>query len=299
MPTPRRPLGVIDGNIKKRKKLTSYKRGMIVDTCKLSAKISQIVKGLKVPESTVKTTLYSDLVCNDDVSRPWSGVPKRYTDRDERVILQFVRNNPKTKYAEIKRQCQLDISHSTIKRILWANDIMTWRAKQRPALTPEVAVKRLAWVKERKNWPAEQFYNIMWSDECSAKRGKGKEQQWCFGTSKQKWLFNFVQTYAKGKNIKAMVWGCFWLEGEQVRRSELYIMNCDFESKKHEYSARSYIKVLDDQLPTCWESGLIFMQDNASIHTSYTVCKWFEDIGILLTDHPPYSSDLNLIEHIW
>jgi len=118
MPTPRRPLGVIDGNIKKRKELTPYKRGMIVGARKLSAKIPQIAEGLKVPESTVKTTLYSDLVCNDGVSRPRSGAPKRYTDQDERVILQFVRNNPKTKYAEIKRQCQLDISHSMIKRIL-------------------------------------------------------------------------------------------------------------------------------------------------------------------------------------
>ena len=176
---------------------------------------------------------------------------------------------------------------------------MTWRAKQRPALTPEVAVKRLAWAKEWKNWPAEQFYNIMWSDECSAKRGKGKEWQWCFDTLKQKWLFNFVQMYTKGKNIKAMIWGCFWLEGKQVRHSELYIMNCDFKLKKHEYSAHSYIKVLNDQLPICWELSLIFMQDNASIHTSYAVRKWFEDIDISLADHPSYSSDLNLIEHIW
>jgi len=76
-------------------------------------------------------------------------------------------------------------------------------------------------------------------------------------------------------------------------------MNCDFELKKHGYSAHSYIKVLNNQLSTCWESGLIFMQDNASIHMSYAVHKWFEDIGIPLTDHSSYSSDLNLIEHIW
>ncbi len=299
MPTSCCSLGVIDDNIKKRKKLTSYKRGMIVDACKLSAKIPQITEELKVPELTVKTTLYFNSVCNNSVSRPWLNVSKCYTDWDEHVILQFVQNNSKTKYTEIKRQCQLDILHSMIKRILWANDITTWRTKQRPALTPEVAAKRLAWVKEWKNWPAKQFYNIMWSDECSAKQGKGKEQQWCFGMLKQKWLPNFVQMYVKEKNIKAMVWGCFWLEGKQVWRSGLYIMNCDFESKKHEYFAHSYIKVLDNQLSTCWESGLIFMQDNALIHMSYAVRKWFEDIGIPLTDHPSYSSDLNLIEHIW
>jgi len=139
----------------------------------------------------------------------------------------------------------------------------------------------------------------MWSDECSAERGKGKERQWCFGVPKQKWFPAFVQTYAKGKDIKAMVWGCFWIEGGQVKRSGLYIMDRDFESKKNGYSARSYIEVLDDQLPTCWEPGLIFMQDNAPIHTANAVKKWFEEMGIPLAEHPPYSPDLNPIEHIW
>ncbi len=93
MPTSCCSLGVIDDNIKKKKELTSYKRDMIVDMCKLSAKIPQIAKGLKVPESTVKTTLYFNLACNDSVSRPWSGVSKCYTDWDKHVILQFVQNN--------------------------------------------------------------------------------------------------------------------------------------------------------------------------------------------------------------
>jgi len=70
MPTSCCSLGVIDDNIKKRKKLTSYKRGMIVGACKLSAKIPQIAEELKVPELTVKTTLYFNSVCNNSVSRP-------------------------------------------------------------------------------------------------------------------------------------------------------------------------------------------------------------------------------------
>jgi len=87
MPTSHCSLSVINDNIKKRKKLTSYKRGMIVNACKLSAKIPWIMKGLKVPELTVKTTLYSDLVCNDSVLRPWLSTSKCYTDWDECVIL--------------------------------------------------------------------------------------------------------------------------------------------------------------------------------------------------------------------
>jgi hypothetical protein len=41
-----------------------------------------------------------------------------------------------------------------------------------------------------------------------------------------------------------MVWGAFWDDG----RSNLYIMDRDFESAKHGYSGNSYLEVLDCQL---------------------------------------------------
>jgi hypothetical protein len=76
-------------------------------------------------------------------------------------------------------------------------------------------------------------------------------------------------------------------------------MDHDFESKKHGYSANSYIEVLDNNLPSCWSPGLVFMHDNASIYTAYKVCNWFTDMGIPLAKHPPFSPDMNPIEHIW
>ena len=162
-----------------------------------------------------------------------------------------------------------------------------------------MAAKRLAWALERKDWPAERFYNIMWSDECSAERGGRKERRWCFGVPANKWHKEFVQTYLKSREISVMVWACFWKESGQIKRSNLWILERDFESKKHGYSARSYIDVLDNNLPSCWQPGLIFMQDNASIHTAHAVRKWFEDMAIPLVVSPPYSPDMNPIEHIW
>jgi hypothetical protein len=67
-------------------------------------------------------------------------------------------------------------------------------------------------------------------------------------------------------------------------RSELYILNRDFKLKKHRYSAVSYLKVLEDQIPKCFEPGMTFMQDNALIHTAHVVRQWFSDIAIPLTN---------------
>jgi len=92
-----------------------------------------------------------------------------------------------------------------------------------------------------------------------------------------------------------MVWGCFWAVG----RCDLYIFDRDFESKKHGYSANSYTEVLDAELVGHWTEGLIFMQDNASIHIAHKVRDWFREQGIPCTDWPPYSPDLNPIEEFF
>jgi hypothetical protein len=73
----------------------------------------------------------------------------------------------------------------------------------------------------------------------------------------------------------------------------------DFESTKHGYSARSYLEVLDDQVVKYYQEGLIFMQDNASIHTAGIIKGWFANYDSETTDWPPYSLDLNPIENIW
>ena len=147
----------------------------------------------------------------------------------------------------------------------------------------------------RNNWTVNKWVKYMWSDECSAERGAGKRGTWVFRTPPQKWNKEMIDTYKKSKDISVMVWGCFWGSG----RSELYVLERDFESKKHRYSANSYLEVLEHQLPICWVPGLVFMQDGAPIHTAYKVHNWFLEHGIPVTDWPPYSPDLNPIEHMW
>ena len=67
-----------------------------------------------------------------------------------------------------------------------------------------------------------------------------------------------VQVYDCKKNMKVMVWGCFWDDSRTI----LYITDRNFESKKYRYSAESYLEVLNAEVEPAYEElslGYTFM----------------------------------------
>ena len=286
----RTPLGPISSNRRRGPELTPYKRGIINGAHKNGCTPKYIAGAENTSLNTVKKTILHASQHPNGVSKPRSGRPPTTTVRDRRIVIRIAWVNPRITYQKLQEESQLDISRSTFYRILREYGLKNWLAKQRPLLTPEVAAIRLAWCLERRSWKWEEWSKVIWSDECSVERGSGKERAWVFRFPHEKWTKKMIQPKKKGKGVSVMVWGAFYGVGEQ---SNLLWLGRDPDAKRNGYTARSYIGCLEDQLPSMWEPGLLFMQDNAPIHTSRLARAWLEENGIDVMEWPPYSPDLN------
>ncbi len=90
----------------------------------------------------------------------------------------------------------------------------------------------------------------------------------------------------------------FWVgSSQEFGRTDLVVIEDDLDVAKRGVNAKSYLKVLQEHLPTILGNGF-FMQDNAPIHTAKVVKQWSKTEKIQVSNWPPYSLDLNLMENL-
>jgi hypothetical protein len=91
----------------------------------------------------------------------------------------------------------------------------------------------------------------------------------------------------------------FWAAFGWGIRTDLVVMTGDPNAPRGGVTAKQYLEVIQEHLPTILDYDSIFMQDNAPIHKARIIKDWFEDMGVIVVVWPPYSPDLNPIENLW
>ena len=287
------PLSVTNGNRRPNYQLSPGRKRQFVARHNAGESYNKIARIERVSKSTAATVIQKVKKRRSIENNARSGRPRVYTETDVHSLLRHARISPLLDYEELKREAGFTMSTSTVKRILEEHGILNWRAKKRPHLTQREATLRLAFAQSHINT---DWSRVLFSDECSVEKGRGRKQRWAFGYWHQKWDHDKLVTYPKGKQGSVMVWASI---GGSSERSRLWIMERDERSLRGGYTAHSYTDTLEEGLLTIYD-GESFVQDNAPIHTAHHTLNWLSDNGILLLQNwPPYSPDLNPIEHCW
>ena len=119
-------------------------------------------------------------------------------------------------------------------------------------------------------------------------------QVWVFGTPSEKWKPECI-TPKKGQRSFRDGLGLLWRGNRETF--------CPFVVKS--VNAGVYLKLLECLvLPVAQRindtiGDAVFQQDNAPVLLHQFATEWFEQHNIQVDERPPYSPDLNPIEHVW
>ena len=155
---------------------------MIIAYFVIYGTISTVSLLVGCPWSTVKSFLqqYYKRSTTDNLSR--SSRPEVFSKGYKQTILCAVWKHRQYTREQIHRIYALHISLPTFDRLLQQHNIKKWLAKKRPRLKVEHTKARLQWAIASKDWTAEDFQRVIYSDECSVEQKPAGQQRWVFST---------------------------------------------------------------------------------------------------------------------
>lgn len=256
-----------------------------------------IARRLRRGQSTVSNILKRYQETGNFVRRPGQGRKRCTTAIDDRfLILNSTRNRTLTSTHlknELLNVRQINVSSKTVRRRLKEAGLKPRRPAKVPRLLQNHKTRRLEFARTHIQWNIENWKNVLFTDETRIQLWKPDGRNHVYRRVGERYAScNLIQTVSFGGG-GIMLWGGISWEGrtelvEVIGRmtSDLYIENI----------------LQDHVLPYVGHVGyerFILMHDNARPHAAGIVTNYLDEVQIQRLDWPPYSPDLNPIEHMW
>ena len=204
-------------------------------------------------------------------------------------------------FQEIAQDTNLNISEHIVRDVVADAGYHRRVARKVLFLTALQKKKRIAWANEFKDFGAEQWGNLIWSDECYVHLDDNRGRVYVTCRAGEEYDENCVIPTFKQSSIRVMIWGCI-MKG---KKGPLVVLEYPGGRGGGMTGERYISQVLEAHLNSFYHQmkeerpAVMFQQDGAPSHTSKLTKRWLADHGISIFPHPPSSPDLNPIEPVW
>lgn len=279
-----------------RRQLSTADRGRAIAWLQDGVTQRNVAQRLDVSQSVIGRLWTRFLDTGNVTNRPRSGRPRSTTQREDRYLTNCALRQRRVTARQLSNHLRTTtgtvISDQTVRNRLRASNLRPRRPVVRPPLLQRHRATRRDWCTRHVRWQRAQWSSVLFSDESrfSLQFSDGRER--VYRRPGERFADVNVNQRLPFGGGSVMVWGAFSFN----HRTPLYVIDGNLNGNRY---LQEIIQPL--VMPALQRIGAaaMFQDDNARPHRARVVTDFLRQHDVNRIDWPPYSPDLNPIEHAW